>query len=40
MNYGVGAVGFGALEVGYRSIDTATAYQNEEGVGKALKAAS
>lgn len=29
-----------ALEVGYRSIDTATAYQNEEGVGKALKAAS
>ncbi len=27
-----------ALEVGYRSIDTATAYQNEEGVGKALKA--
>ncbi|TGE30167.1 hypothetical protein C9F07_00440 [Salmonella enterica subsp. enterica serovar Poona] len=29
-----------ALEVGYRAIDTATAYQNEEGVGKALKAAS
>ncbi|MDN8600238.1 MULTISPECIES: 2,5-didehydrogluconate reductase DkgA [Citrobacter] len=26
-----------ALEVGYRSIDTAAAYQNEEGVGKALK---
>ncbi|HCC8002183.1 TPA: aldo/keto reductase, partial [Escherichia coli] len=29
-----------ALEVGYRSIDTATAYKNEEGVGKALKNAS
>lgn len=28
-----------ALEVGYRSIDTATAYKNEEGVGKALKSA-
>ncbi|MDT1800370.1 aldo/keto reductase, partial [Salmonella enterica subsp. enterica serovar Oslo] len=27
-----------ALEVGYRSIDNATAYQNEEGVVKALKA--
>ncbi|UOF91652.1 aldo/keto reductase [Fodinisporobacter ferrooxydans] len=26
-----------ALEVGYRSIDTAAFYQNEEGVGKALK---
>ena len=26
-----------ALEVGYRSIDTAAAYKNEEGVGKALK---
>ena len=25
-----------ALEVGYRSIDTAAAYKNEEGVGKAL----
>ena len=23
-----------ALEVGYRSIDTAAAYKNEEGVGK------
>lgn len=28
-----------ALEVGYRSIDTATAYKNEEGVGKALASA-
>ena len=27
-----------ALEVGYRSIDTAAAYNNEEGVGKAIKA--
>jgi diketogulonate reductase-like aldo/keto reductase len=26
-----------ALETGYRSIDTAAAYQNEEGVGKAIK---
>ncbi|PHM39961.1 2,5-didehydrogluconate reductase A [Xenorhabdus mauleonii] len=26
-----------ALEVGYRSIDTAAIYHNEEGVGKALK---
>lgn len=26
-----------ALEVGYRSIDTAASYHNEEGVGKALK---
>jgi Aldo/keto reductases, related to diketogulonate reductase len=26
-----------ALEVGYRSIDTATAYKNEDGVGQALK---
>lgn len=26
-----------ALEVGYRHIDTAFAYENEEGVGKALK---
>lgn len=26
-----------ALEVGYRSIDTAAAYKNEEGVGNALK---
>lgn len=26
-----------ALEHGYRSIDTAAAYQNEEGVGKAIK---
>lgn len=29
-----------ALEVGYRSFDTAAAYKNEEGVGKALKNAS
>jgi len=27
-----------ALETGYRSIDTATLYANEEGVGKAIKA--
>ena len=26
-----------ALEVGYRSIDTATVYKNESGVGKALR---
>ncbi|NDV93302.1 aldo/keto reductase [Dysgonomonas sp. 521] len=26
-----------ALEVGYRSIDTATGYMNEEGVGRAIK---
>ena len=26
-----------ALETGYRKIDTASAYQNEEGVGKAIK---
>lgn len=25
-----------ALEAGYRSIDTAAAYQNEHGVGKAI----
>lgn len=28
-----------ALEVGYRSIDTAAIYKNEEGVGQALKSA-
>ncbi|NDJ56334.1 2,5-didehydrogluconate reductase DkgA [Enterobacteriaceae bacterium 4M9] len=28
-----------ALEVGYRSIDTASAYKNEDGVGEALKGA-
>lgn len=28
-----------ALEVGYRSIDTATAYKNESGVGKAIHSA-
>lgn len=28
-----------AIEAGYRSIDTAAAYQNEEGVGKAIAAA-
>lgn len=27
-----------ALEVGYRSIDTAQAYYNEEAVGRAIKA--
>lgn len=27
-----------ALEVGYRAIDTAALYENEEGVGKAIKA--
>ncbi|HET7577646.1 MAG TPA: aldo/keto reductase [Bacillales bacterium] len=26
-----------ALDIGYRSIDTAAAYRNEEGVGKAIK---
>jgi 2,5-diketo-D-gluconate reductase A len=26
-----------ALEVGYRHIDTAAAYRNEEGVGRAIK---
>ncbi|WON76453.1 2,5-didehydrogluconate reductase DkgA [Serratia sp. UGAL515B_01] len=29
-----------ALEIGYRSIDTAAIYQNEEGVGAALQSAS
>ncbi|ELY7487757.1 2,5-didehydrogluconate reductase DkgA [Cronobacter turicensis] len=29
-----------ALEVGYRSIDTAAAYKNEQGVGDALKSAN
>lgn len=29
-----------ALEAGYRSIDTAAAYENEEGVGKALAASA
>jgi 2,5-diketo-D-gluconate reductase A len=28
-----------ALEVGYRSFDTAAAYQNETGVGNALRSA-
>ncbi len=31
---------FYALEAGYRLIDTASVYKNEEGVGKAVKAAS
>ena len=26
-----------AIEVGYRSFDTAQSYQNEEGVGQAIK---
>ena len=26
-----------ALEIGYRSIDTATVYKNESGVGKAIR---
>ena len=26
-----------ALETGYRKIDTASAYQNEEGVGREIK---
>lgn len=29
-----------AIEVGYRSIDTAQAYANEEGVGNAIKKSS
>ena len=29
-----------AIEAGYRSIDTAALYQNEEGVGKAIKESS
>ncbi len=29
-----------ALEVGYRKVDTAAAYQNEEGVGRAIKASA
>ena len=29
-----------ALEAGYRAIDTAAAYKNEEGVGKAIKSAA
>lgn len=29
-----------ALETGYRKIDTASAYQNEEGVGKAIRASN
>ena len=33
----VGAVIKNAIEVGYRHIDTAQAYGNEEGIGKALK---
>lgn len=33
----VGAAVSTALEVGYRSIDTAAAYGNEEGVGEALR---
>lgn len=33
----VGVVIKNAVEVGYRHIDTAQAYENEEGIGKALK---
>ena len=33
----VGDVIKNAIEVGYRHIDTAQAYENEEGIGKALK---
>ena len=33
----VGAVIRNAIEVGYHHIDTAQAYENEEGIGKALK---
>lgn len=29
-----------AIDVGYRLVDTAAAYGNEEGVGRALRAAS
>ncbi len=29
-----------AIEVGYRSIDTAASYGNEEAVGKAIKSSS
>ena len=31
---------FYALEAGYRLIDTASVYKNEDGVGRAVKAAS
>ena len=33
----IDAVKMRALELGYRHIDTATIYQNEEGVGQAIK---
>ena len=36
-NEKVGTVVKNAIEVGYRHIDTAQAYENEEGIGKALK---
>lgn len=35
----VGEVVLNALKVGYTHIDTAQAYENEEGIGKALKSA-
>ena len=39
-NHEVGPIVSEALEAGYRSIDTAAVYGNEEGVGEALRASS